>query len=112
MAEAKRVGIFNLSKLGRGYDVPGFKEGEILRIAPGKTTEVPEAAAAFMLGKLANGRARYPDLVDAAKISPEATKAKDEALAENKRLLAENADLKAKLAEYESADDKKKGGKK
>lgn len=112
MADKERVGIFNLSKLGRGYDVAGFEDGKILRIAPGRTVEVPAAVAAFMLGKLPNGRARYPDLVDAAKISPEATEAKEKAVAENKRLLTENADLKAQLEALAEGKKEKTGGKK
>lgn len=105
ITEEKRVGVFNLSKLGRGYDVAGFNQDETIRIAPNKTTEVPASVADFMLGKLPNGHQRYPDLVDAAKISPQATKAKDEALAENAKLVAENKALKDQLAEASKKDE-------
>lgn len=108
IAEEKRKGVFNLGKLGRKYDVLGFKDGEIIRLEPNKTTEVPAKVAEFLLGKLKNGAPRYPDLVDSDKVSPEATKAKEDAQAENARLMAENKLLKEQLAEASKKEDSKK----
>lgn len=125
MAE-KNVSIFNLSKTGRVYHAPGL-DGKTITLKPNAATEVPLDAlmgdpakgvkvADFLLGKLAGGRARYPDLVDAAKMNPAAAEAKKELLDENAKLLAENAALKAQIAaadEGKKKDDgkKKEGGK-
>lgn len=113
----KRVSVFNMSKVGRPYDVPGFKdekgERQPLRLPAGKATDVPEEIAKFLLGKRPNGVARYHDLLSSEQASPEASKAKNDALAENKKLMDENAALRKQLADLAEPKEKEvKGGKK
>lgn len=101
----KKVSILNLSKLGRRYDLQGG-----LKLLPNQVVEVPEGEAAFLLSKLANGRARFPDLVDADKMSPAAADAKKALVDDNAKLVKENAELRAKLAKAEEGDEEKKKG--
>jgi hypothetical protein len=113
-----RVAVINLSNRNRKFQCAGFLKddgtpGDAIEILPnaGKSIEIPEKAAAFLLGKLSNGNPRYPELKDAASyVVPSAnTKAKLDALtAENKKLIEENAALKGQL----DAFNEKKGAKK
>ena len=102
----KKISILNLSKTGRRFDLKDGPGGEKRSLLANKSIEVDADEAAFLLGKLPSGAARYHDLVDLAKFNPQSTRAHDELLEENKALLKENAELKAKL---ETAN---KGGKK
>jgi len=121
MADEKKaatVPVLNLSKVGRPFDVVvgQDKDGKpiVARIlADHRSVEVPEKEAAFLLGKLPNGRARFPELVDASKFSPAAVRNQKELIAENVRLAKENEDLKAKIdALSKKGSDKGNGGSK
>ena len=95
------VSIVNLSRLGRPFyvkvgEVDGKPTVAVIK-ADNVAVEVPKSEADFLLGRLQNGRARFQDLVDASKMSPEAAKIKKDLLDENARLLKENEELKAKL---------------
>lgn len=108
MAEKENtVSILNLSKHGRRYDLPDGR-----KLLPNQAIEIPAKEAEFLLSKLASGRARYPDLADAAKLSPEAAKVKQDLLRDNAQLLKENDELRAQLAAKDEEKDGKKGGKK
>lgn len=116
MAEKEKgVAIFNLSKVGRKYDVAGFDAGPDkpranITLLAGRSTLVPASTAAYLLAKMPNGAPKFPDLIDAAALSPEAEKAKQDLLAENAKLLADNAALKAQLAAGKKDEPKTEGG--
>lgn len=111
----KTVSVMNLSKAGRRYELKGG-----IRLMPNQASEVPASEADFLLSRLPNGKARFPDLVDAAKMSPEAAKVKKQLVDENDRLRKENEGLRAQVAavakaeagEGEAEEKHKKGGKK
>lgn len=107
---AENIAVLNLSKT-RKFVLPSLDGKKAVELLPEKSIEITAKDAELLLGKLANGRARYPDLCDASKISPLSAKAKD-ALEENKKLLAENAALKAQLEAQLKAPAKEDGGKK
>lgn len=113
MAEAavvekeKTVAVMNLSKVGRRYSL---KNGVVL--VANQAVEVPASEAEFMLSVLPNGRARFPDLVDVAKMSPEAAKVKKDLMDENAKLLRENEALRAQLAPAPEPEKEVKRGKK
>lgn len=106
MAEEKKVSILNLSKTGRRYDLMGG-----LKLLPNHAILVPAAEAEFLLSKLPNGRGRFPDLVDADKVSPEAAKVRAELITENENLRAENQALQKELEalKKDEAEPKKAG---
>lgn len=110
---AEKINVVNLSKTGRKFIL---KDGRAL--LAGASLPVDADEAAHLLGKGASGKPRYPDLLDAAKFSPnaEAAKAAKAAEAEAAKLLKENEELRAKLAEAEKKaaapkDKKEKGDK-
>ena len=110
--DVKGRGIFNASKVSRKFEVRGWddKDGNrtVIQLVPGKSTEVPEPVAAYLLSKMAGGKPKFADLLDSDHVNPEAAAAKNAALEENKRLAAENEALKAQLSEIAKADDGKK----
>ncbi len=90
------VDVYNRGE--RTYFVGKDKDGNEIRLEPGKSASVPKELAKNLIGDKG-----YDDLIDPAKVSPGARKREEDLKTENEKLRAENERLKA---------ESEKGGKK